>query len=260
MGPFDLRYAYVETASKLWNESRSEYVNAAKIGSDFLLARRRAPRALDGAAFLLSPCLIDQHVLHKDASTIPILLAADEDVEEKNRLFAVVETDEDALAWRPNLSELALEHLERLGVKDTGSSRQETRLLWMHALAVGYSPLYLDENGDAIRNDWPRVPLPPDLETLLSSALLGERIGALLNIDSELVGVDTRPSALLATIGSIARPDGQPVRERDLAVEVGWGVSQVRHNTKTGTVSHAVMPGNGSFKQRERTPSPKFPL
>jgi hypothetical protein len=30
----------------------------------------------------------------------------------------------------------------------------------MHALAIGYSPAYLTENGDDIRQYWPRIPLP----------------------------------------------------------------------------------------------------
>src|SRR5208282_5775109 len=64
--PFDLRWAYVDATRQLWNEPRPQYVQAAVMGSDFLLVRRRAPRALDGAAFLLSRCLIDQHVMHKD--------------------------------------------------------------------------------------------------------------------------------------------------------------------------------------------------
>jgi hypothetical protein len=33
---------------------------------------------------------------------------------------------------------------------DADTSSEPTRLLWMHALAVGYSPLYLEENGDAL--------------------------------------------------------------------------------------------------------------
>ena len=58
--PLDMRYAYIETGVKLWNESRSLLVAAAEAEAGFLLARRRAPRALDGAALHFSDCLLDQ--------------------------------------------------------------------------------------------------------------------------------------------------------------------------------------------------------
>jgi len=40
------------------------------------------------------------------------------------------------------------------------ASAETAGLIWMHALAAGYSPDYLSENADGIRQDWPRAPLP----------------------------------------------------------------------------------------------------
>ena len=74
--PLDMRYAYIETGVKLWNESRSLLVAAAEAEAGFLLARRRAPRALDGAALHFSGCLVDQKVLFTDAYAIPFWLSA----------------------------------------------------------------------------------------------------------------------------------------------------------------------------------------
>ena len=71
-----MRYAYIETGAKLWNESRPLLVAAAEAASGFLLARRRAPRALDGAALHFSDCLVDQKVLFTDAYAIPFWLSA----------------------------------------------------------------------------------------------------------------------------------------------------------------------------------------
>ena len=31
-------------------------------------------------------------------------------------------------------------------------------LIWNHVLAIGYSPAYLNENTDGLRQDWPRIP------------------------------------------------------------------------------------------------------
>ena len=58
-------------------------------------------------------------------------------------------------------------------------------LLWMHTLAIGHSAYYLKENKvGALRQDWPRVPLPATREALEASAALGRQIAALL--DSEI--------------------------------------------------------------------------
>lgn len=159
--PFDLRWAYVDTTRKLWNEPRPQYVQAAGMGSDFLLVRRRSPRALDGAAFLLSRCLIDQHVMHKDAYVIPFWLAAVSAGGDQDATIPLFDNDNESemvAEWRPNLSARALRYLSDLGITDVTTSQSSASLVWHHALAIGYSPLYLEENGDAIRNDWPRVP------------------------------------------------------------------------------------------------------
>ena len=250
--PFDVRCAYVDGAAKLWNESRTEYVQSAELGSEFLLVRRRAPRTLDGAAFLLSPHLIDQHVLNKDAYTIPLLLPVTDDEDAETRLFATREQATTALPWKPNLSERALQYLDELGYDDAQSSRDTARLLWLHVLAVGYAPLYLEENGVAIRNGWPRVPLPPRRDQLEDSAVLGRTISALLDIDTPLAGLDNNPKLYLKAVGSVRRTDGKAIATSDLEVTAGWGVRQVR-NYKSGATGHVVMPADGLVVQRART-------
>jgi hypothetical protein len=75
--PLDLRYAYVETETQLWNESRPLLVAATEAASGFLMVRRRAPRALDGATFHYSACLMDQKVLFTNEYAIPLWLAPD---------------------------------------------------------------------------------------------------------------------------------------------------------------------------------------
>ena len=63
----------------------------------------------------------------------------------------------------------------------------------MHALAIGYSPAYLTENADGIRQDWPRIPLPDTKEALLASAALGRQIAALLDTEHDVGAVRNRP-------------------------------------------------------------------
>ncbi|MFI1072067.1 type ISP restriction/modification enzyme [Streptomyces puniciscabiei] len=256
--PFDLRWAYVDTTGKLWNESRDELVKAASVGSDFLLLRRRAPRAHDGSAFLLSSALIDQHVMHKDAYVVPFFLAAEDKGQPdpgSGGTIAMFEVEDNAgPSWRPNLSEFALSYLADLGFSEVEKSPEVAQLLWQHVLAIGYSPLYLEENGDAIRNHWPRVPLPKSREHLMASALLGQRIGHLLDMARPKPKSEVLDVNLLRSVARIERLDGnQPSPERgDLSLSAGWAVLQKREQ-KSGAISRIVMPGRGRVVVRERT-------
>lgn len=251
--PFDVRWAYIDTRAKLWNEPRGDYVRSVEVGSEFLLVRRRAPRALDGAAALLSPHLVDQHLMHKDAYTVPLLLAADEE-DSGSRLFSLDAAPPEAAPWRPNLSQRALDYLRQLGYTDVTTRRDTARLLWLHFLAVCYSPLYLEENGDAIRNDWPRVPLPETRGLLEHSAKLGSRVAALLGVDRSIQGVDTRAIRHLEHVGTFRRRDTKSMTDEHRLVTAGWGVRQTRVQN-SGAVTQLVMPGDGWMEQRGRTHS-----
>jgi len=132
-------------------------------------------------------------------------------------------------------------------------------LIWMHALAIGYSPAYLAENADGIRQDWPRIPLPNTKEALLASAALGRQVAALLDTENDLPGVTTgttRPE--LKTIAVISRegpstgsgsPQGLAAAALnpdagDLDVTAGWG-----HAGKGGV----TMPAKGKVIERAYT-------
>jgi hypothetical protein len=243
--PFDIRYAYIDTTAKLWNRSRPLLVAAAALESDFLVVRRRAPRALDGAAMLHSRCLVDQHAMHKDAYVIPLWLAGGTPNDGNARLFED-SLDGPVTEWRPNLSQASLDYVSSLGIEDANTNRDSAALIWLHALAVGFSPLYVEENDDAVRSNWPRVPLPDSEPALRESARLGARVAALLDLDGPVRRIDGPPvSPSLRTVAAIGRDDGAAVNPDtgDLAVTAGWGVVQTR----------AIMPGAGRTIQRERT-------
>lgn len=159
-----------------------------------------------------------------------------------------------AAAWRPNLSERALNYLAELGIADAKTSQSSAQLIWQHVLAIGYSPLYLEENGDAIRNDWPRVPLPGTYDELMASARLGQRIADLLDMDTSDAEHDSAILARRDTIARVARSNGKPpVPEAgDLEVTAGWAREQTR-TQKSGAVSRIVMPGHGRPEVRERS-------
>ena len=143
-----------------------------------------------------------------------------------------------------NISEIARSYLANLGAKDPDSSFDKASLIWMHALAIGYSPSYLSENADGIRRDWPRIPLPDSRKSLDASAKLGHQVAALLDTETEVPNVTTgKIESIFRTIGLLTKAGGGSLDPDagDLAVTVGWG-----HGGKDGV----TMPGKGRIIKR----------
>jgi hypothetical protein len=119
--------------------------------------------------------------------------------------------------------------------------------MWMHALAIGYSPAYLKENADGIRQDWPRIPLPKSVDVLEHSATLGRKIALLLDTEADVRGVTsgtiTPEMKHIAVIRSVEGKSLHTEKE-DLALTAGWG-----HGGKDGV----TMPGKGKITRREYT-------
>ncbi len=147
-----------------------------------------------------------------------------------------------------NLSKPAREYLASLGIKNPDADAETAGLIWMHALAIGYSPAYLTENADGIRRDWPRIPLPADRKALEASAALGEQIAALLDTEAEVSGVTGGKIApIFKTIGLITKVGGGAIDPsgQDLEISASWG-----HFGKEGV----VMPAKGKLEERPYNP------
>jgi len=170
----------------------------------------------------------------------------------------------------PNLSVAVRAYLQKLDTGMAGDDLATAGLIWMHALAIGYSPAYLTENADGIRQDWPRIPLPDSKELLLASAELGKQIAALLDTETPFVAPSSRrqdegpagsrryDALALQKIAVPSRVGGGALREKDegdlkseLAVTVGWG-----HAGKGGV----TMPGKGKIIERDYTAAERAPL
>ena len=116
--------------------------------------------------------------------------------------------------------------------------------LFFHCVAVLRSPAFASENAGALRQDWPRIPLPATRELLEASAALGLQVAALLDPESDVPGVssgDIRPE--LRAVGAIASASGKALDPAagGLAVTAGWG-----HAGKGGV----TMPGRGRAAER----------
>ena len=62
--------------------------------------------------------------------------------------------------------------------------------VFSHVLAVtAFTRGYAREKRGALRQDWPRIPLPATREALLASAELGRKVAALLDVEEPVDAV-----------------------------------------------------------------------
>jgi len=242
--PFDLRWAYVERLGNLWNRVRPDLLRHASRPNQFILARRNVPKFPDGSTLFACTHLADQHALHTDAYFIPVRLCAQSEKQDpgttRRMVFSATDASNDNS--KPNLSVQARAYLKKLGVDNPDTDLKTAKLIWMHVLAVGYSPAYLDENADGIRQDWPRIPLPKSEKLLLESATLGEQIANTLDTESPAKGVTGgNLRSELKSLASPARTGGGNLKDDELGLTAGWG-----HAGQAGV----TMPGQGKLIER----------
>jgi hypothetical protein len=185
--------------------------------------------------------------MHTDAYFIPLRLHASRGLKPRrddgNGEFGSI-LHEAAPVFRPgkitaNLSVAARKYLSNLGIKNPDDDASTAACIWMHALAIGYSPKYLLENADGIRQDWPRIPLPSERAVLLASAEVGKQVAALLDTGNPSVGVtEGTIRAELVKIAVVTRVTNQKL---NLSLTAGWG-----HGGQNGV----TMPGKGKLETR----------
>ena len=246
--PFDNRWLYWESETKLLDEKRAEYKPHVFEGNLWLGSNKRE---------------IDDEFSHGTATDhlgnwklgnwgihfFPTWLRDHG-----------LGTDGSGTQRRPNLTPGAQQYLDRLGllVED----------LFHHVIAVLHDPAYRESNAGALRMEWPRIPLPgwPDgdedgaAKELAESAERGRKLAALLDSDTPVPGVtEARPGApagrsLRPEIAAVAVPsttDGGNMAGEDFALTEGWG-----HFGQ----GEAVMPGQGRVVERPYTPDERDTL
>ncbi len=215
--PFDNCWAYATQASAVWNRSRPDLQHVLPDAAGFLISRVRGVAEPEGWPVCWTSVLPDDHGMRADAFVFPV---------QENLSGAI----------RPNLSAAAAAWLERIGVP---ADADAARLVWLHALATGYSPAYVAANADGIRQGWPRVPLPGSADLLHASAALGAQVAALLDPDMPVPGVTT--GTIRAELAAIAVPATLPGVPRDWRLTAGWGAR---------TDKGVTMPGRGRAMPR----------
>ncbi|HWE40683.1 MAG TPA: type ISP restriction/modification enzyme [Isosphaeraceae bacterium] len=246
--PFDVRWCYYTQAPTVWNRPRPSLEVQQWEGNLFIVTRMMAERPDEGVVLTATPCLPDHHLLRPNAVTIPIRHRPVADGKARRTQAGWFDHADDEQGERANLSPAARAYLAALGIDDPDPDAETAGLIWMHALAIGYAPAYLAENGDGIRGDWPRIPLPADREALEASARLGGTVAALLDTESPVPGVTAAPQRPeLKAVGVVSRVGGGSLNPAagDLAITAGWG-----HPGRAGV----VMPGKGKVVARDYTP------
>jgi hypothetical protein len=234
--PFDNRWLYWEPETKLLNEKRAEYFGNVFSGNSWIAATQQNRKDFDPPIILQRHATL--HIIERGANLFPMLL---KDWPDSDGLFAAEAKNARRLGDRfGNLSVPALAYLNTFaGISDAPH-------LFHHAIAILHAPEYAAENGAALCQDWPRVPLPAYHPDLLLSAELGRRVVALLDPETPVDGVTAgkvRPD--LRTVGTVTKVGGGQLSGSDFAVTVRWGIAG-----KGGV----TMPGPGRHPERAFTP------
>jgi hypothetical protein len=243
--PFDTRWCYYTAIRPVWNEPRPALWAQCWEGNAFLMVRPAGVAVPEGTPLCFTRALGDNDALRGHAYYVPLRLHNGRRLEKHVQATLFAALGQNPLAEEPaaNLSRGARRYLQAARFRNPDEART-AGLIWMHALAIGYSPAYLTENADGIRRDWPRIPLPADRKTLEASAALGEQVAALLDTEADVPGVTGgRIGPGLKTIGPIAKVGGGALDPGgpDLEVTAGWA-----HFGKAG----AVMPAKGKSAER----------
>jgi len=232
--PFDVRWLYWEPETKLLDEKRTDYYPHVFAGNVALAAVQQNRKEYNPP--LLTTALGSLHIIERGANVFPLYLRP-----VAKTLFDTDDTNEP----RPNLTDRARDYLASVG----GDAPD----LFFHSLATLHAPLYRTENAGALRQDWPRVPLPATGDALRASAALGRQVAALLDTETPVAGITEGTIRLeLRRIASIQRVGGGMLNTAvDLAVRGGWG---------HGGEGKPVMPARGKVNEREYTPDERAAL
>ncbi len=216
--PLDMRWLYWEPDGQLLDRSRPDYHAQIFPDNPFMVIAQRTRRGFEPP--IVSDAIVSFHVIESGSFCFPLL------VRDAAILGGMPGEP------RPNLSPTALKYIAGLGAPADS--------LFFHAVATLHAPAYRTENAGALRQDWPRIPLPADREILLASAALGRRVAALLDPETPVPGVTTGSVApRLGRVAALRRVGGGTLDPAaDLAVTAGWG-----HFGQGG----AVMPGRGQL-------------
>ncbi|MBE0417692.1 MAG: N-6 DNA methylase, partial [Coriobacteriia bacterium] len=222
--PFDYRWIYWDSRAGLLNRPRADYVANLAHGNLWFSAAQRNRKGVFYRP-QVSSSLSDYHIVESHAGMFPLMIRQ---AGQESLLAAASD------GWRPNLSEGASAFVRALGAMPED--------LFFHTVAVLHSEDYATENIGALKQEWPRIPLPSMTKVLETSAATGRAVASLLDPDQSLHSISPAAQGL----GSLANTASTPLNPAvDLAVTARWGIAG-----KGGI----CMPSTGKLKEREYSP------
>ncbi len=232
--PFDVRWLYWEPETKLLDEKRSDYWAHARVGNLWLTAAQQNRKEFDRP--YVTNQLACRHIIERGANLYPLFLNHEVNGE---TLFSA--TDADPPVVEPNNSPSLQKYI-------IGMECDSVENVFLHSSAVMHTPQYTTENITALRQDWPRIPLPITKPQLETSATLGREIAALMDTEKSVAGVtsgalrtEMKPLAVVSRVGGGSiNPNAD-----ELEVRASWG---------RGGQGEVTMPGSGRLTERAYTP------
>ncbi|HEV2380148.1 MAG TPA: type ISP restriction/modification enzyme [Terriglobia bacterium] len=222
--PFDFRWLYWEPEGGLLGRRSPDYFPQVFKGNVWIEARQRQPMERFDRGYVVRA--LSDNFGNGFSNYFPLYL--------KRLASPLIAANSTTYSLTPNLSEEAAAYVDRL--------RATPFDLFCHVVAVLHSSTYRKENGGALRQDWPHIPLPQTQGTLCASAELGKEVASLFETESRARAVDDPRWLALAAfrLGGTGSLD----ESKHFAVTAGWG-----HAGKGGV----VMPGTGRTVERDFT-------
>lgn len=189
--PFDVRYAYHAETSGVWARNQKRFrphmCNGIAL-EGFVVTRRNRFHLDEGFPVFFTRCVGRHDSGSGHSNYFALKTRPVESPKAASGLFGLTAT--------ANLSLTARKWLSSMGFDDPDKDDRVGELPWLHVLAITWSPKYLRENYDNLKQGWPRIPLPSDATHAKKSAMIGLEVKDLLDTEKSVVGV---------TAGNIAK-------------------------------------------------------
>jgi hypothetical protein len=209
--PFDVRWLYWHSETKLNEERRAEFRPHVYPGNLLLAVVRHNRKGYTEP--LVVSCFPSHHLIERGANYFPLYVNQVSPTNDPSHpsLFSSTQLT----GPQPNLTDFAKKYLAELKCAPED--------LFFHLVTVLHAPAYREDNAGALRQDWPRIPLPEDAKRLRAGAVLGRQLAALLDPETPATGVtDLKPRADLKGLGELVVQKGAGAQP-DLRVECRWG-------------------------------------
>lgn len=235
--PFDIRWVYWEPETKLLGEKSPEIFRQAFPGNIFIEARQRQPKDIFDRGYVTS--VLADNFGNGFSSFFPLYVRSAEPEGSARQGHPDLFAPASPAGPQPNVTEFAKDYLREL--------KRKPEELFFHIVAILHASAFREENAGALRQDWPRIPLPKTGDTLSGGAALGRQLAVLLDPETPVPGVtDMKVRPDLKGLGELTvRPapgEKQPTQP-NLKIEARWGYAG------QGGV---VMPGPGMVRTGTR--------